>query len=56
LHARAPGRIKEIVAIHLARPRERASLLRDGHYQDYVVGIERLMDAQTAELSGEDFS
>jgi NitT/TauT family transport system ATP-binding protein len=53
---RAPGRIKEIVAIHLARPRERASLLRDRRYQDYVVGIERLMDAQTEQLAGEDFS
>ncbi len=41
---RSPGRIKEIVPIHLARPRERETLLRDRRYQDYVVGIERLMD------------
>jgi NitT/TauT family transport system ATP-binding protein len=41
---RSPGRIKEIVSIDLPRPRDRATLLLDRRYQDYVVGIERLMD------------
>src|SRR6187402_758339 len=41
---RAPGRIKEIVAIDLARPRRRAELLVDRRYQQYVVDIEKLMD------------
>ena len=48
---RAPGRIKEIVAIDLARPRRRAELLVDRRYQQYVVDIERLMD-NPAEASG----
>ena len=43
---RSPGRIKEIVPIDLARPRDRATLLLDRRYQDYVVRIERMMDAQ----------
>jgi NitT/TauT family transport system ATP-binding protein len=41
---RSPGRIKEIVRIDLPRPRDRATLLLDRRYQDYVVGIERLME------------
>ena len=41
---RAPGRIKEIVDIDLPRPRRRAELLLDGHYQKYIVDIERLID------------
>jgi ABC-type nitrate/sulfonate/bicarbonate transport system ATPase subunit len=43
---RSPGRIKEIVPIDLARPRDRATLLLDRRYQDYVVRIERMMDSQ----------
>jgi NitT/TauT family transport system ATP-binding protein len=45
---RSPGRIKEIVRIDLARPRDRATLLLDRRYQDYVVRIERMMDSQDA--------
>src|SRR5947199_5992270 len=41
---RAPGRIKQIVPIDLARPRRRAKLLVDRRYQQYVVDIERMMD------------
>src|SRR3954467_7835526 len=41
---RAPGRIKEIVDIHLPRPRRRADLLLDPRYQKYVVEIERMID------------
>jgi NitT/TauT family transport system ATP-binding protein len=41
---RAPGRIKTIVDIDLPRPRVRTELLVDRRYQEYVVGIERLMD------------
>src|SRR5215468_10502587 len=41
---RSPGRIKEIIPITLPRPRDRATLLLDRRYQDYVVGIERLME------------
>jgi NitT/TauT family transport system ATP-binding protein len=44
---RAPGRIKAIVAIDLPRPRRRAELLVDRHYQTLVVDIERLMDPPT---------
>jgi NitT/TauT family transport system ATP-binding protein len=46
---RSPGRIKEIIPIALARPRDRASLLLDRRYQDYVVRIERLMETPTDE-------
>jgi NitT/TauT family transport system ATP-binding protein len=46
---RSPGRIKEIVAIDLPRPRTREALLLDRRYQDYVVGIERLMDTPAEE-------
>ncbi|TXL70806.1 ABC transporter ATP-binding protein [Vineibacter terrae] len=42
---RAPGRLKQIIAIDLPRPRSRAALLLDRRFQDYVVGIERLMDS-----------
>jgi NitT/TauT family transport system ATP-binding protein len=41
---RSPGRIKQIVDIDLPRPRRRADLLLDPHYQKYVVDIERLID------------
>src|ERR1700712_4272386 len=41
---RSPGSIKEIVDIDLPRPRRRAELLLDGHYQKYIVDIERLID------------
>jgi NitT/TauT family transport system ATP-binding protein len=41
---RAPGRVKEIISIDLPRPRRRAELLIDRHYQTLVVDIERLMD------------
>jgi NitT/TauT family transport system ATP-binding protein len=41
---RAPGRIKQVVDIDLPRPRRRAELLLDPHYQKYVVDIERLID------------
>jgi NitT/TauT family transport system ATP-binding protein len=41
---RAPGRIKETISIALPRPRRRAELLMDRHYQSLVVEIERLMD------------
>jgi NitT/TauT family transport system ATP-binding protein len=46
---RSPGRIKEIIPIALPRPRDRATLLLDRRYQDYVVRIERLMEAPTEE-------
>jgi NitT/TauT family transport system ATP-binding protein len=41
---RSPGRIKEVVEIDLPRPRRRAELLLDPHYQKYVVEIERMID------------
>jgi NitT/TauT family transport system ATP-binding protein len=41
---RSPGRIKDIVAIDLPRPRRRAELLLDRQYQRYVVDIERMID------------
>jgi NitT/TauT family transport system ATP-binding protein len=41
---RSPGRIKEIVDIDLPRPRRRAELLLDPHYQKYVVDIEHMID------------
>src|ERR1700684_395224 len=41
---RAPGRIKQVVDIDLPRPRPRAELLLDSHYQKYVVDIERMID------------
>jgi len=41
---RSPGRIKEIIPIALPRPRDRATLLLDRRYQDFVVRIERLME------------
>jgi NitT/TauT family transport system ATP-binding protein len=42
----SPGRIKEIITIDLPRPRERAQLLLNRRYQDYVVEIEKMMDEQ----------
>jgi NitT/TauT family transport system ATP-binding protein len=41
---RSPGRIKEVVDIDLSRPRRRAELLLDPHYQKYVVDIEGMID------------
>ena len=48
---RSPGRIKDIIAIDLPRPRNRAALLLDRRYQDYVVGIERLMEIPAEEAT-----
>jgi NitT/TauT family transport system ATP-binding protein len=42
----SPGRIKDVITIDLPRPRERAQLLLNRHYQDYVVEIEKMMDQQ----------
>jgi NitT/TauT family transport system ATP-binding protein len=42
----SPGRIKDIITIDLPRPRARAELLLNRRYQDYVVEIEKMMDAQ----------
>src|SRR3954453_20767857 len=50
---RSPGRVKEIIPIELPRPRDRATLLLDRRYQDYVVSIERLMDEPAEEEPGE---
>jgi NitT/TauT family transport system ATP-binding protein len=47
---RAPGRIKQIVDIDLPRPRRRAELLLDARYQEYIVGIEKLIDDTGDEL------
>jgi NitT/TauT family transport system ATP-binding protein len=41
---RSPGRIKRVVDIDLPRPRRRAELLLDPHYQKYVVDIEGMID------------
>jgi NitT/TauT family transport system ATP-binding protein len=49
---RSPGRIKEIIPIALPRPRDRAALLLDRRYQDYVVQIERLMEIPAEEDPG----
>jgi NitT/TauT family transport system ATP-binding protein len=49
---RAPGRIKQVVDIDLPRPRRRAELLLDPHYQKYVVDIERLID-DTGEIEAQ---
>jgi NitT/TauT family transport system ATP-binding protein len=46
---RSPGRIKQIVDIDLPRPRRRAELLLDGHYQKYIVDIEKLIDDTSEE-------
>jgi NitT/TauT family transport system ATP-binding protein len=42
--SRSPGRIKAIIDIALPRPRRRADLLLDPHYQKYVVDIEKLIE------------
>jgi NitT/TauT family transport system ATP-binding protein len=42
----SPGRIKDVIKIDLPRPRARAELLLNRHYQDYVVDIEKMMDEQ----------
>ena len=41
---RSPGQIKQVVDIDLPRPRRRAELLIDPHYQKYVVDIEGMID------------
>jgi NitT/TauT family transport system ATP-binding protein len=41
---RSPGRVKVVVDIDLPRPRNRAELLLDPHYQKYVVDIEKMID------------
>ncbi len=41
---RSPGRIKAVIDIDLPRPRRRADLLLDPHYQKYVVDIEKLIE------------
>jgi NitT/TauT family transport system ATP-binding protein len=41
---RSPGRIKRVIDIDLPRPRRRAELLLDPHYQKYVVDIEGMID------------
>jgi NitT/TauT family transport system ATP-binding protein len=46
---RSPGRIKEVIAIDLPRPRDRATLLLDRRYQDLIVQIEQLMDVPAEE-------
>jgi NitT/TauT family transport system ATP-binding protein len=46
---RSPGRIKEIIDIDLPRPRRRAELLLDPHYQKYVVDIERMIEDTSEE-------
>jgi len=48
---RSPGRIKQIVNIDLPRPRRRAELLLDGHYQKYIVDIEHLIDDTSEEVA-----
>ena len=50
---RSPGRVKEIIPIELPRPRDRATLLLDRRYQDYVVSNERLMDEPAEEEPAE---
>ena len=42
--SRSPGRIKQVIDIDLPRPRRRAELLLDPHYQKYIVDIERLIE------------
>lgn len=42
----SPGRIKDVIKIDLPRPRQRAELLLNRRYQDYVVEIEKMMDEQ----------
>ncbi|MFD2236576.1 ABC transporter ATP-binding protein [Aureimonas populi] len=43
-----PGRIVDIVTIELERPRERAELVLDRRYQEYVARIEGMIDAVEA--------
>jgi NitT/TauT family transport system ATP-binding protein len=47
---RSPGRVKQIIRIDLPRPRRRAELLVDRRYQQYVVDIEKLMDAPADDI------
>jgi NitT/TauT family transport system ATP-binding protein len=47
---RSPGRIKATIDIELPRPRNRAELLINRRYQDYVVDIERLMENPVEEV------
>jgi NitT/TauT family transport system ATP-binding protein len=49
---RSPGQIKQVVDIDLPRPRRRAELLLDPHYQKYVVDIEGMIDDTGADELG----
>ena len=51
---RSPGRLKKVIPIELVRPRARAALLLDRRFQDYVVGIERLMESPAGESPAEE--
>src|SRR3954451_18593105 len=42
--SKSPGRIRQVIAIDLPRPRRRNELLLDPRYQKYVVDIERMFD------------
>ncbi len=42
--SRQPGRIKEVVAIDLPRPRHRDELLLDRRYQRHVIDLERMIE------------
>lgn len=44
----SPGTVKEIVDIDLPRPRERAELLRNPRYQEYVIHLESLLVDEVA--------
>lgn len=46
--AAGPGRIARDIPIELARPRQRAELMFNRRYQEYVTGIEGLIDAVEA--------
>jgi NitT/TauT family transport system ATP-binding protein len=48
---RSPGRIKTVVTIDLPRPRQRAALLVNRRYQDFVVDIERMMETPAEETT-----
>jgi len=48
---RSPGRIKTVVTIDLPRPRQRAALLVNRRYQDFVVDIERMMEMPAEEAA-----
>jgi NitT/TauT family transport system ATP-binding protein len=43
--SRAPGRVKALIDVPLARPRKRDTLLLDPAYQRLVLDVEQMMDA-----------